>query len=587
MTRDDPGRGRPWRELMVEAARNARRFGHAASRPKSDRFELPDPGVMAKTLFDVVDRTSRHPNAFYAAQASMMAEFAQLLSVTAKRMNGEACAPVAAPQPDDRRFRDRAWTEDPAFDFLKQSYLIMARWMEAALAETPGLDPPTRRRAMFYLRQYVDAIAPGNFAPTNPEALRLAAETGGESLLRGFGAMLDDIERGEGELRIRTTDDDAFTPGVNLAQTPGAVVHRTELAEIIQYAPTTAQVSRIPIVIVPPWINKYYILDLQPKNSMVKWLTDQGFTVFIISWVNPGAELRHKDFEDYMTEGPLAALDAVAAATGETRAHFVGFCIGGTLLAITLAWLAAMGADRAVSATFLTTMLDYEEPGELGVFIDEEQVAHLEEHMNAHGYLDGRHMARVFSMLRDRDMIWSFYVNNYLLGKDPRPFDILYWNNDCTRMPQMMQAFYLRNMYLNNRLREAGGLMIRGRAIDLARIRAPAYFLSAREDHIAPWRSTFAGLGLLGGETCFVLTESGHIAGVVNSPHGLGKYGHFVDGDRSGGPEGWLASAVRREGSWWPHWAGWLRGHGEEQVPARAPKLRLADAPGDYVRVRN
>ena len=583
---DDP---RPWRDLMVEAARNARRLSAATSRAKSDPLEIPDPGVVAKTMFDVVERTVRDPSALYAAQANMAAEFGQLLQVTAKRMAGEEADPVVAPKADDRRFKDKAWTEDPAFDFLKQSYLIMGRWMEAALSETPGLDDQTRKRASFYLRQYVDAVAPGNFAPTNPQALRVAAETGGESLLRGFGSMLDDIERGEGELKIRTTDDKAFEIGRNIATTEGAVVHRTDLAELIQYAPTTESAHKTPVLIIPPWINKYYILDLQPKNSMVKWLVDQGHTVFILSWANPDGSFRHKDFEDYMSEGPLSALDAIREITGERQVHMTGFCLGGTLLAATLAYMAAMGDDRAQSATFLTTMLDFADPGELGVFIDEEQLAQIDSHMDQHGFLDGRHMARVFSMMRDRDLIWSFYVNNYLLGREPQAFDLLFWNNDSTRMPQMMQRFYLRKMYLENRLKDAGGIALRGRSIDLGRITTPAFFLSAKEDHIAPWRSTYAGVHLLRGDSTFVLSESGHIAGVVNSPLGRGKYGHYVNDDAPLEAEGWIDGAERRDGSWWPLWSDWLiaRGVGRDGVPARGVGGALADAPGEYVRVRS
>lgn len=583
MQGDRPSDSRPWRDLMVEAARNARKLGDAASRTKEDPLEIPDPGVVAKTMFDVLERMARDPAAFYAAQANMATEYGALLQSFTQRLQGEAVVPVVEPEAGDRRFRDAAWTEDPAFDFLKQSYLIMGRWMEAALAETPGLDVGTRRRAQFYMRQYVDAIAPGNFAATNPTALRMAAETGGESLLRGFGAMLDDLERGEGELKIRTTAEDAFALGRDLALTPGGVVRRTDLAELIQYDPTTAQVAQTPILIIPPWINKYYILDMRPQNSLVKWLTDRGHTVFILSWVNPDAGFRHKDFEDYLSEGPLAALDAIADITGERRVNMVGFCLGGTLLAATLAYMAAMGDNRAASATFLTTMLDFSDPGDLGVFIDEDQIAQLEAHMAKHGYMDGRHMQRVFSMMRDRDLIWSFYENNYLLGRDPRPFDLLHWNNDSTRMPQMMQKFYLREMYLENRLREPGGIALRGRAIDLGRITTPAFFLSAQEDHIAPWRSTYAGVSLLGGESTFVLSESGHIAGVVNPPGGRAKYGHYVGDAQAGDPDAWAAAAEKRAGSWWPHWGAWLDRFSGKTVAARAAGRTHGDAPGTYI----
>ncbi|MEM6491627.1 MAG: alpha/beta fold hydrolase, partial [Pseudomonadota bacterium] len=459
--------------------------------------------------------------------------------------------------------------------------------------ETPGVEDGARRRASFYLRQYVDSQAPPNFAPTNPEAVRRAAETSGESLLRGFGTMLDDLERGGGELRPQTNDEAAFTLGVDIAVTPGAVVARTDLAELIQYAPSTKMVDAAPVLIIPPWINKFYVLDLRPDNSFIRWLVAQGRTVFVLSWANPGPELRHKDFEDYMTEGPLAALEAISDIVGPEPVDLIGYCLGGTLLAATLAYRAAMGEPPARSATFLTTMLDFSEPGDLGVFIDEEQLEILEAHMERHGFLDGRHMQRVFSLLRDRDMIWSVYINNYLLGRSPRAFDLLYWNNDSTRMPQMMHQFYLRGMYLENQLAQPGGLTLRGRPIDLARIETPAVFVSAVDDHIAPWRSTFAGANLLGAAPRFLLVESGHVSGVINPPTGREKYGWFDNPNPpAGDADAWLADARKESGSWWPAWLAAIRAADDRaQVKARAvgTKARpaLADAPGDYVRVRH
>jgi polyhydroxyalkanoate synthase len=441
----------------------------------------------------------------------------------------------------------------------------------------------------FYTRQFVDALAPSNFVATNPEVLRATIETRGENLLRGLRNMLEDLERGKGRLAIRMTDVEAFEIGRNIATTPGKVVYRTELAELIQYTPTTDVVHRRPLLIVPPWINKYYILDLQPKNSFVRYAVAQGFTVFVLSWVNPDERLAHKTFEDYMREGPLAALDAIEQATGEKEVTAIGYCLGGTLLAATLARNAAKRDKRISAATFFTTLVDFSEPGELGVFIDEEQLQALEEIMARRGYLDGAEMANTFNMLRANDLIWSFVVNNYLLGKDPFPFDLLYWNSDSTRMPAAMHSFYLRRFYLENRLVQPGGIELDGVPIDLRKIRLPVYWVSTREDHIAPWKSTYAATQLYKGDRTFVLAGSGHIAGIINPPTST-KYGYWTNPDLPADPEAWLQAAEHHEGSWWPHWSAWNARHAGPMVPARDPEKGglepLGDAPGSYVRVR-
>ena len=449
-------------------------------------------------------------------------------------------------------------------------------------------DEEDAAKLAFYTRQFVDALAPTNFVATNPTVLKETAESKGENLLRGLRNVLDDLERNDGRFAPRMTDESHFTLGETIATTPGTVVFQNDLMQLIQYAPSTETAFRRPLLVVPPWINKYYVLDLRPKNSFVRWAVSKGYTVFMISWVNPDERLAAKTFEDYMLEGPLAALDAIEQATGEHEVAAIGYCLGGTLTAATLAWLAAQGEKRIRSATFFASLVDFAEPGELGVFIDDAQLEALEAMMAEQGYLDGRHMATTFSMLRANDLIWSFVVNNYLLGREPLPFDLLFWNSDSTRMPAAMHGFYLRKMYQENLLAQPGGLSLAGVPIDLGRVDIPTYIVATREDHIAPWQSCYAACGLYRGQRRFVLGASGHIAGIINPPAG-GKYGYWtgpvVDGQDA---DDWLAAAERHEGSWWDDWHGWQRRRaGGKKVPARIPgagALRpIEDAPGAYV----
>src|SRR6266849_6594202 len=507
---------------------------------------------------------------------------------TAQRFLGGEAEPVVEPPKGDRRFKDSAWSDNALFDFIKQSYLLTARWMQSTVKEVEGLDDKTARKVDFYTRQFVDAMAPSNFLMTNPEVLKATLDSGGENLVTRLQNLLDDLARGNGRLAIKMTDMDAFRIGENIAVTPGKVVYQNDLLQLIQYQPTTEMVKRRPLLIIPPWINKFYILDLRPDNSFIRWAVGQGHTVFVVSWVNPGEHLAQKTFEDYMIEGPLAALDAMEAATGEREANVIGYCLGGTLLAATLAYMTANGDDRIKSATYLVTMVDFAEAGELSVFIDEEQLAALEERMKTTGYLEGRDMATSFNMLRANDLIWSFVVNNYLLGKDPFPFDLLYWNADSTRMPAAMHSFYLRNMYQENLLVKPGGITLDGMRIDLRKIRTPAFLLSTREDHIAPWRSTYAATQIYVGPIKFVLSASGHIAGVVNPPGS--KYGHFENDKNPPTAQEWLAGATQHPDSWWPVWERWVAQYAGGEVPARQPgdgKLRpIEDAPGSYVKLR-
>jgi polyhydroxyalkanoate synthase len=446
------------------------------------------------------------------------------------------------------------------------------------------MDDKTAQKVDFYTRQFVDAMSPTNFVMTNPEVLRRTAETGGENLLKGLSNLLSDLERGQGNLRIRMTDESKFKVGENIAVTPGKVVYQNDLMQLIQYTPTTENVLKRPLLILPPWINKFYILDLRPKNSFIRWAVDQGHTVFMVSWVNPDERLAEKGFEDYMLEGPYAALEAIEKATGEKSVNAIGYCLGGTLLSATLAHMATKRDTRIKSATFFTTMVDFAESGELGVFIDEEQLNALEAKMQKRGFLEGREMATTFNMLRANDLIWSFVVNNYLLGQDPFPFDLLYWNDDSTRMPARMHSFYLRRMYQQNDLIKPGGIELLSVKLDLRKIKLPTYILSTREDHIAPWASTYRATQTYGGDIRFVLAASGHIAGVVNPPD-AGKYSHWVNTTLPPSPEAWFAGATELAGSWWPDWQRWVTGQEAAQVPARQPKNAIEDAPGSYVQV--
>ncbi|KAA0579076.1 class I poly(R)-hydroxyalkanoic acid synthase [Azospirillum sp. B21] len=550
----------------------------------------PDPMGVGHAFLEMTTRMMADPAKLMQAQMSLWQDYLTLWQRTTQRFFGQETQPVIAPAKDDRRFKDAAWDENTLFDFIKQSYLLSARWMQSTVNQVEGLDDHTAKKVDFYTRQFVDAMAPSNFVMTNPEVLRATIESGGENLVKGLEHLLKDLERGKGELRISMTDYDAFQLGKNIAVTPGKVVFQTSLMQLIQYTPTTPDVNKRPLMIVPPWINKFYILDLREKNSFIKWAVDQGHTVFVLSWVNPDETLAAKGFEDYMVEGPLAALDAIQKATGERDVNAIGYCLGGTLLASTLAYMAAKKDDRIKSATFFTTMLDFTEAGELSVFIDEEQLTFIEGQMAEQGYLDGSKMATTFNMLRANDLIWSFVVNNYLLGKDPFPFDLLYWNGDSTRMPAAMHSFYLRNMYQKNMLAQPGAVTLKGVPIDLTKVKVPALFLSAREDHIAPWKSTYSGAQLFSGPVKFVLGASGHIAGVVNPP-AANKYCYWTSDKLAKTSDEWLEKATQTPGSWWPEWNKWVGQFADGKVPARQPGdgalPALEDAPGSYVKVKN
>jgi len=576
------------RSMADIAERSQRLVGEWLKRQGSEERST-DPLNIGSAFMEMTARLMSNPARLMQAQLGFWQDYMTLWQNTARRMMGMDHTPVIDASATDRRFKDDAWKESEVFDFIKQSYLLSARFVQDVVTHVDGLDPKTAQKVDFYSRQFIDAMSPSNFLLTNPEVLRKTAETGGENLLKGLNNLLGDLERGKGRLHIKMTDTDAFKVGGNIGVSPGKVVYQNELMQLIQYTPTTEKVLKRPLLIGPPWINKFYILDLRPRNSFVRWAVAQGHTVFVISWVNPDEKLAEKGFEAYMHEGYLAALDAIEEATGEREVNAIGYCLGGTLLASTLAYMAVKGDNRIKTATFFVTMMDFTEAGELGVFIDEEQLNALEDKMNKRGYLEGSEMASTFNMLRANDLIWSFVVNNYLMGNDPFPFDLLYWNADSTRMPAKMHSFYLRKMYQENLLAQPGGITLAGVPIDLGKIKVPAYFLSTREDHIAPWKSTYRGTQLLGGTKRFVLAASGHIAGVVNPPDG-GKYNHWINEELPPDPEAWFAGATELAGSWWPDWQRWVLSHGKAQVAARVPgdgKLAaIEDAPGSYVQVR-
>ena len=545
---------------------------------------------VVKTVGHVAEYWLSDPKRAIELQASLGRAYLDLWAGAAKRMAGEAAPPAAAPDAKDKRFADPEWSQNQFFDFLKQAYLLTAQWGERLVTQAEGIDEHTKAKAAFYVKQISNAISPSNFVLTNPELWRETLSSNAENLVRGMNMLTQDIKAGQGNLKITQSDPSRFEVGRNLALTPGKVVFQNDLMQLIQYEPATPQVLKVPLLIVPPWINKFYILDLTPEKSFIKWCVDQGMTVFVISWVNPDARLAAKGFDEYMTEGPLAALDAIEAATGEKKVHAIGYCVGGTLLAITLAYLAAKKKSRVLSATLFTAQVDFIHSGDLKVFVDEDRIKQLEAHMQEQGYLEASSMANTFNMLRSNDLIWPYVVNNYLKGKKPIPFDILYWNSDATRMPAANHSFYLRNCYLDNKLSQ-GEMTVGGVALDLRKVKIPVYNLATREDHIAPAKSVLEGSKYFGGAVKFVLAGSGHIAGVVNPP-AKPKYQYWT-GERSSGSdvEKWLATATEHPGSWWPDWFEWLKTHGAKTVPARKigdGKLKpIEDAPGSYVKVRN
>lgn len=581
---------------MEVAERSHELIQEFAKHQKDSGIDNPDPLNITSAFMELTKTMMSEPQKVVEAQLNLWQNYVNLWHSTAQRMMGQETAPVIEPDKGDRRFKSEEWQSNQIFDFIKQSYLLTARWLQDTVHDVEGLDPKTARKVDFYTRQFIDAMAPSNFVMTNPDVLRATLESSGENLVHGLEHMLEDLKRGKGKLAIKMTDLDAFKVGENVAVSPGKVVWQTELMQLIQYTPSTDKVYKRPLLIVPPWINKFYILDLKQENSFIKWAVDQGHTVFVISWVNPDERLAEKTFEDYMFEGIFAALEGIEKAIGERQVNIIGYCLGGTLTAATLAYMKAKGDERIVSATFFTALTDFEDAGELCIFIDEEQLRYLEQRMQDDGgVLDGSTMATTFNMLRANDLIWSFVINNYLMGKDPFPFDLLYWNSDSTRMPAANHRFYLREFYKNNALAR-GEMTLGGVKLDMSKVTLPVFELATREDHIAPAESVFTGAGLFSGPVEFVLAGSGHIAGVVNPPEKK-KYQYWTGKKPTSKKlpsqtlENWLDAATEHAGSWWPHWKKWLEQYSGKLVPARnpgdGPLKAIEDAPGSYVKVRS
>jgi len=550
----------------------------------------PDPFHVGPALNEVMTSLAANPDRLLRAQADLFSRYMDLWQSAARRAGGEAPEPVVAPASGDKRFNDPDWASNPMFDMMKQSYLLSSNWLNGLVSSVENVDPQAKRRVEFFTKMLTDAFSPSNFLISNPAALREVMQTNGESLVRGMANFAADLERGGGQLAISQTDLAKFKVGENVATAPGKVVYQNDILQLIQFTPSTPQVREIPLLIFPPWINKFYIMDLRPENSMIRWLTSQGFTVFVASWVNPDERLAAKTFEDYMLEGVYDATQQVMTQCGVDRVNTVGYCIGGTLLGCALAHMAAKGDKRIQSATFFAAQQDFAEAGDLLLFTDEAWLKSIEQQMDqAGGFLPSQSMADTFNMLRGNDLIWSFFVSNYLMGKEPRPFDLLFWNADQTRMPKSLHLFYLRNFYKDNAL-ATGNLTLGGVQLDLSKVKTPIYVQSSKDDHIAPFRSVYRGARAFGGPTTFTMAGSGHIAGVINHPDAH-KYQHWTNDQLPGAVEDWIAGAVEHPGSWWPHWAAWLNSRSGDMVAARDPTAGplkpIEDAPGSYVRVRS
>lgn len=600
MTEHKPPPPTPYRiENPEEFARNMLRVFEEGGRAMSELLERPDSKMSpysaaneaaeaVTTLTEIASVWLTHPAKLAEMQGVLMRAYIELCNNTLRRLLGESVDPVAEPEPSDNRFKDPEWSSNPFFDFWKQAYLVTSNWAEDILKQTEGLDDPARHKAEFYLRQISSAFSPSNFPLTNPEVVRETFATNAGNLVKGMSHLVRDMEKSGDLLKISQTDTEAFEVGKNLATTPGKVVFQNDIFQLIQYAPTTDKVREVPLLVVPPWINKYYILDLTPPKSLLKYAVDQGFTVFVVSWVNPDERLAHKSFEDYMLEGVLAAADAVKRETGVERSNVVGYCVGGTLLGSTLAYVAARGEEPFRSVTFLTTQLDFTKAGDLLLFTSDTQLDALKEMMNERGYLDGSRMANVFNMMRPRDLIWPYIVNNYMLGKKPFPFDLLYWNQDSTRMPAANHSFYLTEFYNENKLAR-GEMTLAGVKLDLKKIKLPVFEVATKEDHIAPAKSVFIGSKLLGGPVEFVMAGSGHIAGVVNPPDKM-KYQYWTASKAAADTlEEWMSMAKEHPGSWWPYWVEWLTKYSGGWTIPREPGEKLGvveDAPGSYVRTK-
>ncbi|MEH6403199.1 MAG: class I poly(R)-hydroxyalkanoic acid synthase [Sneathiella sp.] len=580
--------------LMTISQKSQTLINEFYSKQKTGEFN-PDPFNIGGSFLDLAKHLSEDPSKLINAQATLWQGYMDIWKNMAQSMGDQAMGDQASPPSGvkpkgDKRFRSEEWSKNQVFDYIKQTYLLTSNWVNDTVADVDGLDDKERNKVNFYTKQFTDSLSPTNFFWSNPDVLKRTMETKGENLVHGLENMLEDLEAGKGQLSPRMVPKDAFEVGRNLAITPGKVIFQNDMMQLLQFNPTTEKVFKKPLLITPPWINKYYILDLRQDNSFIKWCVDQGYTVFVISWVNPDESHKDRTFESYMSEGILAALDAIEKSTGEAEVTAIGYCIGGTLMSATLAYLAAIGEKRITACTFFAAQMDFEDAGELLLFTDEEQIQMIEKKMDEAGFLEGRNMATTFNMLRSNDLIWSFVINNYLMGKDPLPFDLLFWNSDTTNMPPKMHSFYLRNMYQKNLLQRQGGLTLGGQAIDLAKVTIPIFVQASKEDHITPFNSAFKATKLMSGPSEFMLAGSGHIAGVINHPS-ANKYQYWTNSSKKKYVTGddWFVDATETPGSWWPHWHKWLSKKSGPKVEARDPtkgKLKpIEDAPGTYVKV--
>jgi poly[(R)-3-hydroxyalkanoate] polymerase subunit PhaC len=580
--------------LMAEMGNKGQEFlrEYLETQPRRvlKQFEEPqDPLDVGGAINEVFSGYASHPEKLMQMQFGLWEDFGKLWMNASDRAIGGDAEPVAAPEPGDRRFNHEAWQKNQMLDFIKQSYLITGRWLRQSVMDAEHVDEHTKARALFHVEQYLSAIAPTNFPTTNPEVLEETLRTQGENLKRGYQNYLEDMQRGKGELAMKNTDLQAYEVGVNIATTPGKVVFQNDVLQLIQYNPTTEKVARRPLLIFPPWINKFYILDLQPENSLIRWLVEQGRTVFVCSWVNPGPEMRDYNFSDYMHKGIFAALDAVSKATGERQADTIGYCIGGTMLSSALCYMAKKDDNRVASATFFTAQTDFSEAGDLLLFVDDKQIENMEKQIDAAGgILPGTAMSKTFNMLRPNDLIWSVYIDNYLKGKEPKKFDLLYWNDDATNQPKTLHLFYLKNFYRDNMLSK-GKMALDGVKLDLKKVTIPIFMQAGERDHIAPYRSVYNSARKFGGDVTYLLAGSGHIAGVINPPS-KNKYYYRTNKALPAKIEKWVEKSSHFPGSWWPYWLQWLESQSEGEVPARIPGdgglSVIEDAPGSYVKIK-
>ena len=577
-------------DLFGMATKATEQFTLITERLNSRKSSEDDPAATVMSDFNSAfmefsEKLFQNPHVLIEGQMALMQGQMALWQHTALKFTGQTSEDVIKPDSGDRRFTDEDWSNDLIFNYLKQFYLLQSKAIKDVVEGVGGLSTHTQNKVDFLMRQFVNALSPSNFASTNPEVVRKTFETGGQNLVEGMEQLAKDMKESYGGLNVTMSDMDAFKIGRNVATTQGDVIYENDLIQLIQYAPSTQKTFKRPLLVIPPFINKYYILDLREKNSFLKWLVDQGHTVFCISWNNPGPSMRGKGFDDYMLEGPLAALDAIKTATGESDINAIGYCLGGTLLAATTAYMKKKNDNRIKSTTYLATLIDFEDPGEIGIFINETAISALEKQMDSLGYYDGRMMAFSFNLLKENDLFWSFFVNNYLKGQRPVAFDLLYWNTDGTNLPAKMHSFYLRNMYLYNKLKDKNGITLNNEEIDLTAVDTPSYFLSAAQDHIAKWTSTYSGAKLFKGNVKFVLGGSGHIAGVVNPPSSK-KYGYWTNSELPNDAQEWFNHAQKNEGSWWTDWQQWSEQYTDGKVPSRKCLKSIEPAPGRYAKKR-